>query len=935
MPCARVHFFTICLVALLKGTVTMAEQAPAQTPAIAPTPSAISAELEFSKRAFARAGEVSGKIHLSKALSAESKVTLTWKDCFGRTAAVHEESAEAGEKDLSFEFPAAPSVGIANTLSAEIEDGSGGAKTTASKEFIVTPDYEPWDDYQIIMYYAYKPEFQKRLRELGITAGMNQGTSRLLDASNDKTRIWWGYGFRFYAEQILTPIYAEYHRNIEDKPKNIRLTEAKELYKKDKTSKAAFIRKPCFSDPDVRKKIEETMQHVVETNAKLAPLFYSLADEAGVADLPSAWDFCYDPRTLAAMRDWLKTQYTTVEGLNKEWGTAFTKWDDVTPLTTDEMMKRGDDNLSPWADHRTFMEAVFADAVKWGVDATLKADPHAYCGLVGCQMPSAFGGYDYWRLSQTMNVIEPYNIGNNRDIWRSFRPEAPALTTSFGYSEQEKWRLWHQLINGDRGIIIYDEKNSYLNDKGEATDVGRQSAGVYHELTGGICKLLSNSTQVNDPIAIHYSQASIHAHWMLQARPDGEAWIERGSAAERLKSDFLRLRESFTKLIEDQQLQYTFVAYAQLEQGELAKNPPKLLFLPQSIAMSPAECAAVRAYVEAGGTLVADIRCALMDEHCKRLEKGQLDDLFGITRTNQDWKPGEKLVKPADGARPQNFISRELKLSAAEPGVQVDAARGATALFTNGTSVPAVIVRSVGKGRAVYLNLDLTDYHRWRLKPGEETDARELFASLYKLANVQPTITATKAEGGYIPGVEIRTYQNGPVKIVAIQRNFQLRINELGPMEYQSNEAFEKDEKVDINFGAPYSVYDTRAGSALGEIQSLRVELKAYEPLIFTLLPKPAKEFTILATNNAKRGEQIAIAASLEAPTPAEVHVFHLEIAGPDGKTIPYYTRNLKAPLGVAVTRLYLALSDPPGNYTITLRDVATGITGKKTLQVE
>src|SRR5262249_14779724 len=151
-------------------------------------------------------------------------------------------------------------------------------------------------DYQIMMYYAYKPEFQDRLRELGINAGMNMRPSRLLDATSEKTKIWWGHGYRFYGEQILTEIYAQYHRYIDGvKPVDWFLIQAKELYKKDKTRKDAFFRNPCFSDPEVRKKIEETMTKAVEINKKVAPIFYSLADEAGVANLPAAWDFCFDP----------------------------------------------------------------------------------------------------------------------------------------------------------------------------------------------------------------------------------------------------------------------------------------------------------------------------------------------------------------------------------------------------------------------------------------------------------------------------------------------------------------------------------------------------------------------------------------------------------------------------------------------------------------
>ena len=895
-------------------------------------------QVSLTKNAFTRDEAIRGTVKLAKPPADGFKLLLRWRDCFGRVVSERPLTLKPGEKEITFELPAAPAFALGNTIEAVVADAA--TEYSAATDFIATPDFAPWDDYTIMMYYSYNPEFQPRLRELNINAGMNQRPSRLLDATNEKTKIWWGYGYRFYAEQILTEIYAQYHRYIEgDKPKDFYLIQAKELYKKDRTKKDAFFRNPCFSDPDVRKKIEETMTKAVEINKKVAPVFYSLADEAGVANLPSAWDFCFDPRTLTDMRAWLKEQYKTLDALNAEWGTIFGAWEEVTPLSTDEMMKRlaaaNDDNFSAWADHRTFMEKVFADAVKWGTDATLKADPHAYVGLVGCQMPSAFGGYDYWRLSQSMNAIEPYNFGNNREIWRSFSPEAPAITTSFGHSPQETWRLWYQLLHGDRGIIIYDEKHSYLDDKGEPTELGKKAGAVYGTLTNGICKLISNVTHVNDPIMIHYSQASIHAHWMIETLPEGEAWVERGSATERLRSEFLRLRESFTKLIEDQQLQYTFIAYAQLERGDLEKAPPKLLYLPQSIAMSAAEVAAVRKYVENGGILVADSRCALMDEHCKRLEKGQLDDLFGIVRSNQTWKPGEKLVKPQPDGAQFGFVQRDLKFSTVEPGLKIDPDGNAVAAYTDAAGVPAVIVHQAGKGRAIYLNLDVVDYHRWRLKPAEAADARELFTQLSTLASIAPAITVTRANGDALPGVEVHTYSNGAQKIVAIQQNPQLRINELGPPEYQSNDVFQKDEDVSIQFGAAYDIYDTLKGNYISRTSGVTTKLNAYEPLIFALNPQPVGELTVEAPAKVKRGEPIAIVAKLNAPAAPDACAFHVDILDAANRPIPCYSRNVKTVKGAATFTLYLALNDAAGAYTISIRDVATGVTGQKVIEVE
>jgi len=71
------------------------------------------------------------------------------------------------------------------------------------------------------------------------------------------------------------------------------------------------------------------------------------------------------------------------------------------------------------------------------------------------------------------------------------------------------------------------------------------------------------------------------------------------------------------KLLEDNLQQYAFVAYGQLENGDFDAMEAKVLLLPQSIAMSSKEVDSVERFVERGGTVVADCRTALMDEHCK------------------------------------------------------------------------------------------------------------------------------------------------------------------------------------------------------------------------------------------------------------------------------------------------------------------------------
>jgi hypothetical protein len=267
------------------------------------------------------------------------------------------------------------------------------------------------------------------------------------------------------------------------------------------------------------------------------------------------------------------------------------------------------------------MNLTFAEEARKASQTVKSVDPAAIGGLVGGQAPSAFGGYDYWLLSQAIDVIEPYNIGVNREIWRSFAPHKPAVTTGFGAETIELWRLWYQALHGDRGVIIYDEQNRYLDSANKLTELGARIAPTYWELTGGIVKQLQHMERLNDPIAVHYSQPSITAHWMIEHRPLGEGWIEHQSWPEYMRSDFLRLRQSVQYLLEDNLQQYYFVSYTQLENGAFDSMDAKIMILPQSVAMSKREAEALRRFVERGGWLVADSRTALMDEHCKRLPK--------------------------------------------------------------------------------------------------------------------------------------------------------------------------------------------------------------------------------------------------------------------------------------------------------------------------
>ena len=890
---------------------------------------ALAAELQIGKEMVSRVDLLRAMLKFDKPLEGQGELSLKWTDSYGRAVAVLTEPVSVSGTMMPIALPLDRAVAMQNFLEAKLTVG----RTTVSAgktEFIVTPEPTMWDDYEIIMYYAYKPHQQMALRELGITAGkLSSGGTQQLDGG----KVWYKYNYRFYCDQIGTAFYAAYHTPAYT-PKQKMLQLAKAAYVKDRSSKKPFYRRPCLHDEQALAEAVDRLRTAVKMQQRYRPFFYAHTDEGGVADLVTAWDFCFDPRTLSAMRRWLIDQYGSLEAINDQWGTNFARLKDVMPFSTDEMMARKGDNFSPWADHRLFMNQAFADTLLAGTKAVEEVDPQAKVGLVGCQMPSAFGGYDYWLLSQVMTAIEPYNIGNNREIWRSLAPDKPAVTTAFGVGDMEVWRLWYQFLHGDRGIIIYDEKHSYLDAEGRPTETGAGIAPTYKELTGGLCKQLAHMQHVNDPIAIHYSQASITAHWMYEARPEGKYWLRRGSAAERKRSDFLRLRESSIKLIEDNLRQYDFVAYGQLESGDFDNMGTKVLILPQSIAMSKAECDAVRRFVQRGGTVIADCRTAVMDEHCKMLEEGQLDDLFGIKRKDLDFAPGSPGLAAVAGEEVSRLrLPAKLEqLRVAEPGIR--AAQGAAAWYKDARGKPAFIVKRHGKGRTIYLNAVITNYHRWRLRPPEGQDLAGLVGQILGQAGAQRQYAVTTADGGHPHGVEVHPFVCGDLRVLALHRNYQLRVSELGPPEYHSQDALSGQLGLKVDLGGEYAVYDQRQGRFLGKKRVVTLDLAAHQPTVLSILPEPVKDLSIAVGSEAKRGDLITAKLELRGPTLGDYHAFRVVVLGEDGHEMTMLTQTLLAPRGKAQWQFPIALSDPPGTYTLRVRDVATGVQAEHKLSV-
>ena len=118
---------------------------------------------------------------------------------------------------------------------------------------------------------------------------------------------------RWYAENIATDFYAEYHRyRGGPDPELVFLQKRRNCTSKDPTSKEAFKRHPSLSDPAWLQTNPRPPRGIRAHCSPYRPVFYDLGDESGIADLAAFWDFDFSDHSLAGMRAWLRERYGTL-----------------------------------------------------------------------------------------------------------------------------------------------------------------------------------------------------------------------------------------------------------------------------------------------------------------------------------------------------------------------------------------------------------------------------------------------------------------------------------------------------------------------------------------------------------------------------------------------------------------------------------------------
>ncbi|HEY1614611.1 MAG TPA: alpha-amylase family protein [Rhizomicrobium sp.] len=488
---------------------------------------------------------------------------------------------------------------------------------------------QSWPGFQIIMWQDKTPAQYVALRALGVTAARIQANREGEDPSSAAAKAlpMQNAGLRSYVENIATDFYSPYHRWFPDKPVNWKFLDLKRMLERDSNSLEVFFRDPGLSDPAWLGRIKARLRNTVRAYSPVRPLFFNLADEAGIADLSAAWDFDYSPASLAGMRDWLKTQYSSLRLLNREWGTDFKTWDDVKPELTMAAIQRKDDNYASWSDFKAWMDVAFARAVRTGSAGVHAGAPWALAGLEGAQMPG-WGGYDYSQLAPAVDVMEIYDSADNLDIAESFNPNLVPLTTTTWSDIDATHRAWRELLRGAKGEILWDPDDQFVTRAGAQAPRMHLAAQFFQEIKQEAVALLLASRRRFDPIAIVYSPASERLQWMLDHRAAGRAWFRRGADSENEDNESRRSRHRALEELWSLGFRPRFVTEDEIAANVLREQSFKMVVLPNTIALGFGAAGKLRDFVHLGGTLALVGDLPEFDGHGRRQSRPMLADLM-------------------------------------------------------------------------------------------------------------------------------------------------------------------------------------------------------------------------------------------------------------------------------------------------------------------
>lgn len=762
------------------------------------------------------------------------------------------------------------------------------------------------------------------------------------------------------------------------------------------TARQYLVRPTSINDASSLTTLENTIRPRMQASRRWRPIQWNIADEYGLFHRANPYDFDLGPAAISQFVTWLQTHYgNNIATLNATWNTHFTAFSDLADpihaatggeaalIVTQEIRDRelplwtsttSAKNFAPWSDFRTFMDESFVAAMKRCVDVGRAVDPLIRVGFEGAEAATPSTGYDYARQLHEIGSIESYDTANGPEYIRSMRYDRYgqrifSFITLFdsGSAQTNKYTLWYRLLHyGVTGAPIWSNAE-FFGTSYALTAYATGVASTFGEFQKGLVKLLNLGDWDDSAVALLYSQKSLQALWQLDSEYDGKTWINRSNSWEPTHSSIFFDHVGWCKALEDIGVKGRFMSYDEVAAGTLTSRGVKVLILPKTMALSDAEKTAIQNWVNAGGVLIADNQCGYFDDHLRRQSiasgGGWWDSFLGITRTSYATTERYGIYAasafsgtPTFKTPPAGFAGLTSGLTtsglyAVEAGVRAAADATAVAWFNNNSAQPALIVKTYGAGKVVYMNLSL---YRYGFTNNATADERQTPSSA-SAKNIRQLVTNLLALGGVSPQVAVKQGTNNPAGADVYNLEKSLHVDGqnkylgcvINSYEDGTNDSWgSRSDTASVCFGqagvtdanatlvlaSAAHVYDVRKGTYLGYGTQFNTTMPVYEGSVYALLPYRVNSLTVgLVQYDGLQKATLTVNVVPSTGT-AGNHLLRLEVFDGAGTAMSLLSNKVVARNGTWTGVIPFATTETVTNVKVRFTDVASNVSVDKIL---
>ena len=641
----------------------------------------------------------------------------------------------------------------------------------------------------------------------------------------------------------------------------------------------------CWNDEEA---IQAYVDEIVEKNLEVSHhgvFAYSLGDEIAVRGS------CASPHCLAAYQRYLQEQYGTIQALNASWDTDFGSFDEIQLSKPDddgetESLQSG--NFPRWFDRQAFQSYNFCKLCERFGEAFQQMDSQALWGFEGAGRFRDGDDLDGFVRSNTFWAPYP---GIADEVLRSIAPRDFPRANWMGYTKDADSLLqqyWRMVTRGSDSVWwwrweVVGRFHGWLAPSFDPYPAVQEILRDTQIMREGLGDLLIQSEMLDDGIGMLFSHPSSYATRVQHSPSYGNYECEHNA---------------WHNAVREWGMNFRYFTDHQMRLGEAELERYKVIILAKTQAIGAAEAQMLREFVQNGGVLIADVRPGIYDAHCKPLESGVLDDVFGVRRVSFD----QAVIADAQ----INGTLGTIALDTAFPSARVDTgieAAGAHSLGQAGET-PIFFVNNFGRGTAVLLNMAMGSYPSLSAESTTAAQA-EVVRALFELAQVRPAFVLLDSEGRRMRNVEITRWRNGDVEIFSLLRMQGER------------------EAASVRFAQPQRLYDLKARRYLGQRDSYNVRITPYRAQFFAVSTRPVGDVAVeLNRANVLPGGMLQ--ARVSFPGARGRQAAYLQVTQPGGETAEWLSQVVVGDARGVTVDIPVAFNDPAGEWTVNAVELYT-----------